>query len=158
MGKFASYSAQLFKVLTSKCGGRGGFSFRNSGHHRLLNTPHLGILPTGKTLTERISSSSMLFSKKGTQFFIPTAETRVFLLSPHWKGMKKWVEGEPQNLRAGIMWAAQFRLYHIMYTPPYVCVYIVYIFQQCLWICKCGMCILSLLQLKNKLLSMEKIH
>lgn len=92
MGKFESYSAQLFKVLISQCGGRGVFSFRNSGYHRLLDTPYLGILPTEKTLTERISSSSILFSKKGTQFFIPTAifiafqnaaETRVFLLSPH---------------------------------------------------------------------------
>lgn len=65
MGKFESYSAQLFKVLINNCAGRGGFSFGNSGYRRVLDIPYLGILLLkGKTLTERISS--ILFAERDT--------------------------------------------------------------------------------------------
>lgn len=158
MGKSETYSAQLFKVLINKCAGRGGFSFRNSGYHRLLDTPHLGILPKGKTLTERIGSSSIPFSKKETQFniqfniltaifiaFQDAAETRVFLLSPHWKGNEKVGWRRDTNEQHSFACLTP-HIYHRMYVCN-----IVYILQQCLWICKtnCGTCILSLLQLKK---------
>lgn len=77
-----------------------GRTFRNSGHHRLLHKPNLGRWPTGKTLTEGISSGSIMFSKKDT-FFMTTAifiycfsrccreSTGVFLKRPHWVGIGK---------------------------------------------------------------------